>query len=367
MMKGKSLIELATAVQEQAARKVDVVADTRNIEFKLETVEDKRVPTLLVKEGPPGALALAHAPTVSPHAVSQIAEYTGIPAKYAQRMMQDAPALMEANVNHWFKSEPSLRMIRTLTGPGDMRARAFLSNKYHRMENDQLLATVLPVLMDNNQLNILSTEITDTRMYLKVVFKQLEGEVKKGDVVQYGFTLSNSEIGMGAMSVTPFIYRLVCLNGLTLPANIDDARMRKAHLGRALEVGADYFTDETLKADDHALQLKLRDTLIAFQDTKRWGAVLTKLQATANTGPAINAIATVERIAETLALPQAEQQSVLMNFLRDGDLTKWGLVNAVTAVANDAESYDRACELEKFGGRVLDLPAKDWSVLAQAV
>lgn len=39
---------------------------------------------------------------------------------------------------------------------------------------------------------------------------------------------------------------------------------------------------------------------------------------------------------------------------------------AVTAVANDHESYDRATELEAMGGQILDRAANDWTVIAQA-
>lgn len=362
MMKGKSLIELAQAVQDMAGRKVDVVADTRNIRLQ---VEDGKA-SLEIREESDAARGVTHVAAVTPHAMNQITEHTGVPTKYAARMLAEAPHLLENNVNHWFREQPSLRMVRTLrSATGLDTGRAFLSNRYHRMENDQLLATVLPELLDSG-LSVLSTELTDTRMYVKVVFPNMEGEVRKGDVVQYGFTLSNSEIGAGAMAVTPFVYRLVCLNGLTLSKDVDDARMRKAHLGRALEIGADYFADETLKADDHALQLKLRDTLRAMRDNGRWQAVLGKLRESTEGGEVADPIAAIERVANLLVLPKAEHNSVLTNFLKGGDMTRWGVVNAVTAVANDATDYDRAVELENAGGRILTLPASDWRVVAKA-
>jgi hypothetical protein len=49
-----------------------------------------------------------------------------------------------------------------------------------------------------------------------------------------------------------------------------------------------------------------------------------------------------------------------------GDLTRWGFVNAVTATANHASSYDRASELEALGGQVLDLPRAEWREIAEA-
>ena len=59
-------------------------------------------------------------------------------------MRSDAPALLAHNVNHWFKTQPAERMVRTLDG----KARAFLSNRYRRLDNFDLLHAVMPVLAE---------------------------------------------------------------------------------------------------------------------------------------------------------------------------------------------------------------------------
>jgi hypothetical protein len=55
-----------------------------------------------------------------------------------------------------------------------------------------------------------SCELTEDYMYLKVVNPRLQDEVRPGDVVQAGVSISNSETGRGAVSVCPLVYRLVC-------------------------------------------------------------------------------------------------------------------------------------------------------------
>ena len=356
MLKGKSLVELATAVQAQAESKVDIVADTRDMTF---SATENRATLVIGDPGNPQADV-----GLTSHALNQLTDHVGIPAKYAKVMQERAPELLERNVQHWLTREPSMRMVRTINGADGGIARAFLSNRYQRIENDRVLASVLPELMGYD-VRVVSSELTDTRMYLKFIFPKMEGEVGKGDVVQYGFILANSEIGLGAFSVSPFVMRLVCLNGLTLPKEIDDARMRKTHLGSALSAQVDYYAEETIKADDTAMLLKLRDTMRAYADKDRWNAVLDKMRA-ANNIEVVDPIATVGRVASMLVLPKTESDAVLTNFLRDNATTQWGLVNAITAVANKADSYDRACELEQMGGRILTLPASDFRVLAKA-
>ena len=55
-----------------------------------------------------------------------------------------------------------------------------------------------------------------------------------------------------------------------------------------------------------------------------------------------------------------------VTLIKDGDLTGFGLVNAVTGYAQEVDLYDRSTELEAIGGRLLDQGAKEWSELAEA-
>jgi hypothetical protein len=56
---------------------------------------------------------------------------------------------------------------------------------------------------------------------------------------------------------------------------------------------------------------------------------------------------------------------VLTHLIEGGDLSQYGLMNAVTRTAEDAQSYDRASELEAAGAVVLDLHPTEWRELAQ--
>ena len=52
------------------------------------------------------------------------------------------------------------------------------------------------------------------------------------------------------------------------------------------------------------------------------------------------------------------------HLIRGGDLSAWGLANAVTRTAEDVPDYDRATELEAAGGRVIELAPADWKAIA---
>lgn len=72
----------------------------------------------------------------------------------------------------------------------------------------------MPVIAQMKNCSIASCDITETHLYLKVINKSMKAEITEGDIVQAGFVVSNSEIGLGALKVEPLVYRLVCKNGM---------------------------------------------------------------------------------------------------------------------------------------------------------
>ena len=234
MKTGKTLTELAIELERQSETKKDFIAST-------EVLEMTNTGAMVLEGDKSQEFEIADV------AHTQIAARLDIPTKYYQRMRSQAPELLSANVNGWFQQKPERRMVRTLDG----QMRAFLSDRYRRLDNYDLAAAVLPVLKDMGEgLKIVSTELTESKMYIKVINERLELEVKQGDVVQAGMVISNSEVGMGSLKVEPLIYRLICTNGLIA----QDHSQKRYHVGRNAEEGEAYelFRDETIKADDRA-------------------------------------------------------------------------------------------------------------------
>lgn len=346
---GMNLVELATEIMRRAEAKRDFVAET---------------PDLVFGENSLG-IGKAGCFQLTDHAHGQIADRVGIPKKYYDRMKTEAPALLAGNVNHWFKETPERRMIRTLDG----QARAFLSDRYHRMDNEQIADAVLPVLLEEGGHGaVISCCVTDAKLYIQALFPRLEGEVKPGDPVQAGVIISNGEIGNGALDIRPMIYRLVCANGMITGQVAEDARLRRNHVGRRMESGEDYsvYCDETLKADDRALSLKIRDSIRALAQPKLFNRILMEMREATQQLPILHPITAVSELSKTYPIAQGERDSILTHLIHNADYSQWGLVNAITELANDHPSYDRAVELQAMGGRVLELKRTQWRQIAEA-
>lgn len=353
MKSGLSLIEMATEIQRQSKLKEDYLVDTRCL--KLEPYESNLYLHMydngIEHIEPLGLNQIAH---------RQIGTQLKIPAVYYDRMQTENPKLLAENVNTWFEQEPSKRLVRTLGGT----ARAFLSNRYRCIDNMEIAEAVLPILMSMEGARFESCEITESRMYMKVVNPRLEAEVSPGDIVQAGVIISNSEVGLGSVSIQPLIYRLVCKNGMV----INDAQTRRNHVGRINNSDENIllYSDETLAADDHAFVLKIQDTVRAAVEEARFSHVINMMkeakEVRMNTAdiPGI-----VKMTSKEFRITDTESTGILQHLIEGNDLTLYGLSNAVTRHSQDIDSYDRATELESIGYTILSMQSSVWNRINQ--
>lgn len=354
MKQGRTLEELARELMRRDEVKKDYLVDTQLMTMdaapnftQLSISNDKTGETIILDVN-----EIAH---------NQIGTNLGIPAKYYDKMRADNPELLAQNVNSWFRKDPKKRMVRTLDGT----ARAFLSEKYRRIDNLAIAQAVLPIIADIPEAKVESCEVTDERLYLKVVNPRLTTEVVPGDVVQSGIMITNSEVGLGSVTIQPLVYRLVCTNGMI----INDAKTRKYHVGRGNEAAEDFtvYSNETLLIDDMALKLKIQDTVRSVVDKTRFEKVVDMMRMAK--GAAIttsNIPAMIELGATDFGYTKQEGQGILDYLIRGGDLSLYGFANATTRYAQDVSSYDRSTALESVGYSIMGMSPAQWNRLNAA-
>lgn len=355
MQRGLSLVELAAKITEQQKLKADYIAPAS--ELTMDVTQDGK-PTMLVPV--PGADELTSF-DVQQVAHDQLATKTNIPARYYNRMLAEDPQLLANNVNRWLSTDPDRRMVRTVGG----KMRAFLSDRYARIENEEIAEVALPILMETPGIEIVAAEVTERKLYLMATTARVQGDVGVGDVVQAGVCISNSEVGLGAAQIKPMLFRLVCKNGLILP----DAKLTARHVGRRIGEGEDLnaiYADDTRRADDNALLLKVRDVVKHAMDEVSFNRTIERFtemkQGRIENDPAKS----VEVLAKKVGFNEGERKSILQSLLQDGDMNAFGLINAVTYQAHTAERFDRAVEIEEAAGQMLTLSKSDWREILEA-
>lgn len=353
MKYGRSLIDLANELERQLATKLDMIVPTQLMHH--DTAVDGA--TSITIETPDGKRAFGTTDAFR----RQMADKLKIPFAYFERMRMEQPALLDRNVDTWLHDEPEQRMVRTLDG----QARAFLSDRYRRLDNYDLLQHVFPILRQLPEARFESAELTASRMYLKVVTPQVQFEMQPGDIVQAGVVVSNSEIGQGTLSVQPLVYRLRCKNGLIAA----DRAMRKTHVGRLSDASAEevtIFKDDTLAADDKAFFLKVRDVVESAVSEATFTLAAEKMRRTLGIPLKGDPVKAVEVLATRFLLNEQERAGVLRSLIAEADLSGYGLVNAVTGYAQEVEDYDRSTELEAIAGRMIEQSRSEWDAVAEA-
>lgn len=349
MKQGKTVAQLGAELERQAKNKRDYIADTRSM-----TVETKDGTSRLILP------VNSHKEdfVVSDLAHRQIAARLQIPFPYYERMRERYPSLLDSNVNGWLARVPERRMLRTLDG----KLRAFLSDRYRRLDNFDLAEAVLPVIGEMRGGEVVSAEITESHLYIKTISKTVKAEISPGDVCMAGLVISNSEVGLGAVRVEPLVFRLVCQNGLIS----QDFAQKRYHVGRQAEGDAEayeIFRDETLAADDKAFFMKVQDTVRTAVDKAKFSLVVDRMRFAAGQSAGDDPVKAVEVLADRFQFNQAERGSILRHFIMGGDLTQYGLINAVTRSSQNIGDYNRATDLERFGGEMLAMPVNEWQSL----
>ena len=253
----------------------------------------------------------------------------------------EEPRLLDQNLNTLFRRSNEKRLIRTL-GPN---CRAVLSPNYRILDNYAFLGTVLPMLAQLPDAKLNEAFLTETHLHISLVFQSAQGYVKPGDPVRYGVMLANSEVGMGSLAAWAFIHRLVCSNGLVV-TEADGPSVRRVHLGKRIE-------DISKLPSDREVWLEYGDVVRNTADDRRLPGILHRLQIAAQS-PVMDAPEdAVEKLSKRFQLTKEECERVLRQYVAGQDLSTWGLVNAVTEAAKEAETIQRRVELQAIGGKML--------------
>lgn len=404
-MRNATLADLAVLLQQQHARKIDLVAPASKIRAEGGLIRVTGAEPIIDEDGVTEADGLYRPTAVFDEGVS---EKLGIPIQYLRRMRDQRPDLYDANVNGWLHGRKAKYSGPVIDGgtivreavPGDDRsflfrafrgdqgdgvARALLSDTYKMIDHlDALTAALDGVRQAGVHVEIDGCDLSDRRMYVRIVAPEVQAlapallanyrspftdphldearrhaaldhgwyEPSTEPVLFAGFVISNSEVGGGAFSITPRIVVQVCKNGLTVTKDA----LRAVHLGGKLDEGLIRWSDDTQRLSLDLVTAKTRDAVATFLDVDYVQQVVAGMEAAAGKR-VTDAPEVVKQVGKTLQFDQATITGVLDHFIRGGDLTAGGVMQAVTSYAQTVPSPDTAYDLEAAAFRALTVAA----------
>lgn len=343
-----SLQAMAAELDRQETVKQDYVVPATEISIAKTPYEDEPYHVLFGDD--------EFAPTKRFHA--QVADKLKIPKNYYDRMKEESPYLLAENVNHWFGESEKKHMVRTL----DSKARALVSDRFFPMDNMFVMNAILPSLSADMGIEFKTNTLTDDRMYMQLIFRNMQKDIVVGDAVQWGLSFTNSETGLGAFDIKTYVWRLKCSNGL-----IGQSLIRKFHVGRQLKTedeGYELFKSDTVMADVKALELKTRDIVSNMINGPMFDEYVLTMQG-AREDEIRKPEKVIENVTRRMNISEKHREDMLESMVIDKEFNRYGLANSITALAHKLEDPDEQYEVEKLGHKIITLQPSEWKVLSE--
>lgn len=365
--------DLAALLQDQHGRKIDMVVPASQVRSRGANLVIAGADPVIEDDGVTDPNGEYRPTKVCDEGISS---KLGVPLAYLRRLRNEAPDLYDGNVNGWLHGrskrsadgtveslrDPDSRsfLLRTFRGDDGEAgvARAFLSNQYRVFDNLDVLTAALEGVRDAGvEVEIDGCDLSERRMYVRIKAPQVQAYAPtllrgyrspfsgaSGDdnpTVFAGFVLSNSEVGDGAFSLVPRIIVEICNNGMTMTKDA----LRNVHLGSKMEDGVVQWSGETQQKNLDLVASQARDAVRTFLDVDYVTKAIERMEEHAD-APVQRPAEAIEFVAKRLRFGQDRVDGILDHFIRGGQMTAGGVVNAITAYAQTVDDADDAAEIE---------------------
>lgn len=376
---------LLATLDEQQERKVDMITPATNLCFKDGNLRVRRDDLAQPTESGVTSPVQVFAP--NDVFDSGFADRLGGPvtATYLRKLRAEGwTDILDGTLNALIHGKTEVRTVGAVTGPMVIRepqtksvlvralkdadggqvgtARALLSNAYKIIDHVDTLRAALAGMKAAGlgAQNVTQCDLTARRMYVVVECPEIRHQAASllkdyvspftgqrgadNPIVHAGFVLSNSEVGDGTYSLYPRIVAEVCTNGMTIKKDVGALTQR--HLGARLDDGLISYSAATHEANREVIRRMSEDTVRTFLSTGYLASVVGKLEEKA--GEKIEKVeATIKEVTRKLEIP-ALYDDVLAHFIKGADLTRGGIMHAVTAAAQSDElDADTAFRMEE--------------------
>lgn len=374
--------QLQEVLNSQRARGLDVVVSSKKLVWEGVRLLLEDMDPLLLESGVADPNGLYYPTSVADEG---IATKLDIDLRYLRKMKREAPFLYAQNAQYWAERDDRKFLLRLFRSDDSHEGvlRAFLSDRFDLMLDnfDILLAALSGIREAGIEDPWIEADLTERRMVVRVTVPQIsvlapellknyrspfdgtdvgrgwspdrvrraaqsEGHDPSSKVIFAGFVLSNSEVGQGSWRLHPRIEAEACTNGLVLTAD----GISKNHLGGKLDEGVIKWSEETVKANLALVTAQAKDTVQTFISTDYLTEQVRLLEQAA--GVAIQRPQeTIAIVTKKLGFTKEQANDILSHFIKGGQQTAGGIMQAITSVAQTMADGDVAFDMESCAVR----------------
>jgi len=300
---------------------------------------------------------------------NHLADKLQIPSRYYKRMMEGHTTLLDQNVSYWFKTLSNNFLLRCFVDKDEKRgfARALLSDSFKVIDNLDILLAVLAAVKESG-LNITIDEdgcdLSEKRMYVRFVCKDVEIKAPEllrnyrpngqpntaGDGIISGFVITNSEVGLGSLTISPRAKILACSNGL-IGTN---ENFRKTHLGAKMgEYETIQWSGETKEKNLELIISQVKDAIKYYVSEEYLGKRISEV-IQLGSKELEHPMDAIKAVSNELMFSEEKANDLLNIFIKSGDMINFGIVQSLTLYANTKADADTQYELEQQAVQVLE-------------
>lgn len=243
----------------------------------------------------------------------------GIPLQYLKRC---PPDIQKYNLDHWITKEKNEELLFRFDG-NDVRV--VFTPRYTPVDNFEILERLDSLGYGPDT----EVQCSVDNEFMMLNIPEGKAFTVNGDKMKSGLSLSNSEVGIAALSLSAFLLRLVCTNGMISSTHVAE---KYKHISRRI---LDEFPEVLERVSNELANQKNRFLL----------SLNSKVAYPENTIKSFN---------RQFALGKIEQEAVEWAWPQETGDTMFHIVNTYTRAAQyDHLSSESSFKLQKTGGNIL--------------
>jgi hypothetical protein len=315
----------------------------------------------------------------SQRARTQLFGHLGIPVRYANRQGHDGNGdLVWQHADALLDRKRGSCLLRILDG----EVKAILSSRYRILDSWKMFEHTLQII-DQSGAEIMEAKLLDGGFELTACRKDMVQNVnnylaerpdnshlvdrpdRDGGIEQDAhyamMTIQNRESGDGTARIGVAILRGACLNTLILRQPILSLR----HVGS--DMSLDRAADLIISAKTRDLiavaeMSKIQDAVTRVFDPDSFATIMHQLAATKTSViPDGREREACQAVLQASGLSGGNVDQLLKKLLGSRDLSQFGLIQAVTAMAHDCDDDEQALGFQQAGGVLLEVPVDNFN------